>query len=67
MNKHHLLFLTLVKICNTLVGKDSPTQQELRVALQEVARAARSISALVDYLERNPNALIRGKAQEVPQ
>jgi paraquat-inducible protein B len=58
---------TLKSADNTLVGKDSPTQQELRVALQEVARAARSISALVDYLERNPNALIRGKAQEVPQ
>jgi paraquat-inducible protein B len=52
---------------NTLVGKDSPTQQELRVALQEVSRAARAITELVDYLERNPNALIRGKAQEVPQ
>jgi len=58
---------TLKSADNTLVGKDSPTQQELRVALQEVARAARSISELVDYLQRNPNALIRGKAQEVPQ
>jgi paraquat-inducible protein B len=52
---------------NTLVGQDSPTQQELRVALQEVSRAARAITELVDYLERNPNALIRGKAQEVPK
>jgi len=51
----------------TLVGKDSPTQQELRAALQDVSRAARSINELMDYLERNPNALIRGKAQEVPQ
>ncbi len=51
----------------TLVGKDSPTQQELREAMQDVSRAARSISDLVDYLERNPDALIRGKAQEVPQ
>jgi paraquat-inducible protein B len=52
---------------HTLVGKDSPTQQELREALQDVSRAAHSISDLVDYLERNPDALIRGKAQEVPQ
>ncbi len=51
----------------TLVGKDAPTQQELREAMQEVSRAARSISDLVDYLERNPDALLRGKAQEVPQ
>jgi len=51
---------------NTLVGKDAPAQQELRVAVQEMARAARSISELAEYLERNPNALIRGKSQEVP-
>ncbi len=58
---------TLASADDTLVGKDAPTQQELRAALQEVARAARSISELVDYLERNPDALIRGKAQEVPK
>jgi len=51
---------------NTLVGKEAPAQQELRVALQEMARAARAISELAEYLERNPNALIRGKVQEVP-
>lgn len=52
---------------NTLVGKDSPTQEELRTALRDVSRAARSISELVDYLERNPQSLIRGKEQEVPR
>jgi len=56
---------TLAGADRTLVGKDAPAQQELRTALQEVSRAARSISDLVEYLERNPNALIRGKAQEV--
>lgn len=45
----------------TLVGRDAPAQQELRDALQEIARAARSVRALVDYLERHPEALIRGK------
>jgi paraquat-inducible protein B len=49
---------------STLVGKDAPTQQELRTALQEIARAARSISALADYLERNPETLLKGKKQE---
>jgi paraquat-inducible protein B len=58
---------TLAGAEKTLVGKDSPTQQELRSALQEVSRAARSINELIEYLERNPNALIRGKAQEAPQ
>lgn len=52
---------------STLVGKDAAAQQELRVALQEIARAARSISELAEYLERNPEALIRGKGQEVPK
>ncbi len=56
---------TLAGADSTLVGKDAPAQQELRSALQEISRAARSISDLVEYLERNPNALIRGKAQEV--
>jgi paraquat-inducible protein B len=50
----------------TLVGKDAPAQQELREALQEIARAARAIRVLTDYLERNPEALIRGKTQEKP-
>jgi paraquat-inducible protein B len=45
----------------TLLGKDAPGQQELRDALQEVARAARSLRALTDYLERHPESLIRGK------
>lgn len=48
----------------TLVGRDAPAQQEMREALQEVRRAAQGISGLVDYLERNPDALIRGKKQE---
>jgi paraquat-inducible protein B len=45
----------------TLVGRDAPAQQELRDALQEVARAARSVRVLSDYLERHPEALIRGR------
>ena len=45
----------------TLVGKDAPAQQDLRDALQEIARAARSLRVLTDYLERHPESLIRGK------
>ena len=51
---------------STMASKDSPAQQELREALQEVAMAARSIRILTEYIERNPNALIRGKAEEKP-
>jgi paraquat-inducible protein B len=50
----------------TLVGKDAPAQQELREALQEIARAARAFRVLSEYLDRNPDALIRGKTQEKP-
>jgi len=50
----------------TLVGKDAPAQQELRDALQEIARAARSLRVLADYLERHPESLIRGKTDEKP-
>jgi paraquat-inducible protein B len=48
----------------TLVGKDAPAQQELRDALQEITRAARSLRILADYLEQHPESLIRGKTEE---
>jgi paraquat-inducible protein B len=50
----------------TLVGQYAPVQQDLRAALQEVTLAARSLRTLMDYLERHPDALIRGKTQETP-
>ena len=46
-----------------LLGPDAPGQLELRNALREVARAARGVRVLADYLERNPGALIRGKGK----
>jgi paraquat-inducible protein B len=48
----------------TLVGKDAPAQQELRDALQEITRAARSLRVLADYLEQHPDSLIRGKSEQ---
>jgi len=51
---------------STLFGKDSPAPQDLRDTLQEVTRAARSVRILVDYLERHPEMLIRGKTEEKP-
>ena len=38
--------------------------QQLGSTLQEVSRAARSLRVLADYLERHPEALIRGKTGE---
>ena len=51
---------------STLFGRDSPAPQDLRDTLQEVTRAARSVRILVDYLERHPEMLIRGKTEEKP-
>ncbi len=47
-----------------LVGPSAPGQLALRAALQELARAARSLRVLADYLERHPEAVIRGKTGE---
>ncbi|HKN02166.1 MAG TPA: MlaD family protein [Candidatus Binataceae bacterium] len=46
---------------NKIVAPDSVQGQELDNALQEVSRAAQSLRVLADYLERHPDALIRGK------
>jgi len=48
----------------TLLNNNAPVQQDLRDALQEVSRAARSLRGLTDYLERHPDSLIRGKSEE---
>ena len=50
----------------TLFSKDSPAPQDLRDMLQEITRAARCVRVLVDYLERHPDTLIRGKPAEKP-
>jgi paraquat-inducible protein B len=50
----------------TLFSKDSPAPQDLRDMLQEITRAARSVRVLVDYLERHPDTLLRGKPMEKP-
>ena len=44
-----------------VLSQDSPTRQELRRLLGELSRAARSIRVMADYLERHPEALIKGK------
>lgn len=45
----------------TALASDSPLQGDLRETLIEVTRAAESVRALTDYLERHPESLIRGK------
>jgi paraquat-inducible protein B len=45
-----------------LVGADSQTRYDVSAMLRELTSAARSIRLFADYLERHPEALIRGKA-----
>jgi paraquat-inducible protein B len=48
------------------LAEDAPLQQDLRETLQELARAAASLRVLTDYLERHPEAIIRGKREDKP-
>jgi paraquat-inducible protein B len=50
-----------MKNAKEVLGQDSPLQSDLGNTLLELSRAAKSVSALVDYLERHPEALLRGK------
>ena len=50
-----------LKNAKELLGKDAPLENDLGSTLLQVSRAAKSISALVDYLERHPESLLRGK------
>jgi paraquat-inducible protein B len=43
------------------VSADSPLQGDLRETLGEVTRTAERLRELVDYLDRHPEALLRGK------
>lgn len=48
---------------NSVIEPGSATHRDLRRALDEFARAARSVRELAQQLERNPNALITGKGR----
>lgn len=46
------------------LAPDSPMQQDLRDAIQQVSAAAKSVQNLSDTLDRNPEALVRGKPKD---
>lgn len=49
----------------SMVSPESPVRNDLDLALNQLAGAAQSISALVDFLKQHPNALITGR--RIPQ
>ena len=48
------------------LAPDSPFFGDLQDAAREFSRTAQSLRALADYLERNPQALVRGKNADAP-
>jgi paraquat-inducible protein B len=47
-----------------MVGENSEIRESLATTLRELAGAARSIRDLGDYLERHPEALVKGKIEQ---
>jgi paraquat-inducible protein B len=50
-----------MKNAKEALSQGAPLQSDLGSTLLELSRAARSVSALADYLERHPETLLRGK------
>jgi paraquat-inducible protein B len=50
-----------MKNAKDVLAQNAPLQSDLRATLLQLSRAAKSVSALVDYLERHPESLLRGK------
>jgi paraquat-inducible protein B len=55
-----------MKNAKELLAQDSPLQSDLGSALLQLSRAAKSVTALVDYLERHPESLLHGKPGDSP-
>ena len=49
-----------------LLAPHAPLRRDLAHALEQISEAARSIGDLSDYLSRNPNALLSGRATREP-
>ena len=47
-----------------ILKSDSPTQQDLRGALEEFTKAARALRDLAETLERHPESLVLGKGKD---
>jgi paraquat-inducible protein B len=45
------------------LAADAPLQQDAREALRQLGRASQSLRLLADFIERHPEALIRGKKE----
>jgi paraquat-inducible protein B len=55
-----------LKNAKDVLSQDAPLQTDLNATLLQLSRAAKSVTALVDYLERHPESLLRGKPGDTP-
>ena len=55
--------LTVADNLAQLTDSGSPLHYELQATLQDIAKTARSVSQLSDYLQRHPNALLTGRKE----
>jgi paraquat-inducible protein B len=49
---------------HTLLAPDGPLAVELTQTVADLGRAARALRELADYLDRNPNAVLFGRAKD---
>ena len=55
-----------LKNAKDLMAQDAPLQSDLGATLLQLSRAAKSVTALVEYLQRHPESLLRGKPGDTP-
>ncbi len=53
-----------LRTAQATLATDAPLQSDLRDTLQELTRSLASIRDLLDYLQRHPESLIRGKQED---
>lgn len=52
-----------VQHLSDIIGPDSSMKSDLTEALQQLGNASRAVADLADFLQRNPDALLRGRKQ----
>ncbi len=57
---------SLAQIDRNLVDPSAPVQRNVEQTMAELQRAAQSMRVLMDYLQRHPDALLRGKQADPP-
>jgi paraquat-inducible protein B len=50
-----------------VIAPQAALRRELATTMQDISEAARSVTALADFLNRNPNALISGRKSSEPK